>query len=149
MAHALKGVAGNLHAVHVEAAALALLRATRDAAGSADVAGYAARLAAELAPLIAGIRAALAAEGEATPTLDPGRAESVLARLRGMLQVGDIAASDLARQDETLLRAVLGAAGADILQRIAHFDYDGALALLPASAPPRVGSGTESEEGTP
>jgi hypothetical protein len=49
-----------------------------------------------------------------------------------LLRTGDIAANELARQEEELLRAVLGNDGPAILRRIARFDYEGALALLQA-----------------
>jgi hypothetical protein len=70
-------------------------------------------------------------DADETPVnLDPAHVAAVLARLDDLLHKGDTAASDLARQDAALLRAALGTAAADILRRIAAFDYEGALAAL-------------------
>jgi hypothetical protein len=41
-----------------------------------------------------------------------------------------MAASDLARAEEQLLRAALGKEGDKIVRCIAHFDYEGALSMV-------------------
>ncbi|OHC62868.1 MAG: histidine kinase [Rhodocyclales bacterium RIFCSPLOWO2_02_FULL_63_24] len=135
LAHTLKGSAGNLGAMSVHEAAGALLAATHEAGAAAAIGPHAARLAEELSTLIAAVRGVLVVASEAPAAADTTSSDSVLARLKGLLQKGDIAANELARQEEKLLRAVLGNAGPMILRRIASFDYEGALAALEARAP--------------
>ncbi|CDH44133.1 hypothetical protein BN874_1520001 [Candidatus Contendobacter odensis Run_B_J11] len=62
--------------------------------------------------------------------MDATRLAAVLARLENLLEVGDMAANELARTEEPLLRAGLGAAGDTLLRRIADFDYEAALTTL-------------------
>lgn len=131
LAHTLKGSAGNIGAAGVFAAASELLAATRQEADRAEVGRCAACLEADMSPLLDGIRGVLAAAGDDTAVVDRTRAPAVLARLRELLEAGDIAANDLARGEEQLLCAVLGAAGTELLGRIASFDYEGALAAWP------------------
>ncbi|MDP2822089.1 MAG: MASE3 domain-containing protein [Sulfuritalea sp.] len=130
LAHALKGSAGNLGATRVAAAAGALDAAIRRGAGREEIASLAGSLAAELQPLIDGIRGLPAAEGDSTSTVDPARVATVLARLAALLKTGDVAANDLARQEAGLLRAALGTAADELLHRIAVFDHEGALEAL-------------------
>jgi HPt (histidine-containing phosphotransfer) domain-containing protein len=132
LAHTLKGSAGNIGAAGVVVAAGELLAATRQEADRAEIGRCTASLADELSPLIEGIRGVLAVVGEGAAAVDRTRAPAVLGRLRELLEAGDIAANDLARAEEQLLCAVLGAAGTELLGRIAGFDYEGALAVWPA-----------------
>jgi PAS domain S-box-containing protein len=132
LAHALKGSAGNIGALVVHEAAVTLLSATREAGEAAAAGGHALRLADELSVLVAAIRDQGAVAGAAPKVAERARAAAVLARLMELLRTGDIAANELARQEEELLRAVLGNDGPAILRRIARFDYEGALALLQA-----------------
>jgi hypothetical protein len=89
-------------------------------------------LADELEQLLDGLRKALATADDASPAeVDAGRADEVLVRLRQFLETGDIAAVDLARSEEALLRAVLGPVRWPGFQRhINSFSFEKALASL-------------------
>ncbi|MEH6875063.1 MAG: hypothetical protein V7849_11785, partial [Candidatus Competibacter sp.] len=63
---------------------------------------------------------------------DATRLAAVLERLESLLEAADIAASDLARAEESVLRAGLGEAGDAVLRQIAAFDYEAALTALRA-----------------
>ncbi|MBI5922838.1 MAG: PAS domain S-box protein [Betaproteobacteria bacterium] len=130
LAHALKGSAGNLGAVRASEAANALVSAISQAAERAETARCAERLIDELSPLIAGIRDVLATDSPAPTVIDPTRVDEVLARLKDLLQKGNMVASDVAREEEALLRGALGKEGDAILRLIARYDYEGALSIL-------------------
>ncbi len=137
LAHTLKGSAGNLGATAVQTAADALQMAIRQGAEPDDIERCVQTLAAELPLLLDGIRGVLAAEsppltaGDPTPVaVDPTRLAALLARLENLLEVGDMAANELARTEEPLLRAGLGAAGDTVLRQIADFDYEAATTTL-------------------
>ncbi|KAF0164834.1 MAG: Multi-sensor hybrid histidine kinase [Rhodocyclaceae bacterium] len=132
LAHALKGSAGNLGAMQVAAAADALQAAIRHDAGQDAISRLADILATELQPLIDGIQGLPADAEESPANADPARVTAVLAQLEALLAISDVAANDLARQEDRLLRAALGTAAEDILRRIAVFDHEGALAALHA-----------------
>ena len=134
MAHTVKGTAGSLGAMQVAAAAHALLAAIHREAASDEITRLADNLAAELQPLIDGIRSLPAEASEAPAEGDPARLATVLARLSALLRTSDTAAGDLARQEAALLRAALGPAAEDILRRIAVFDQEGALEALRGAA---------------
>ncbi|HOA76051.1 MAG TPA: ATP-binding protein, partial [Phycisphaerae bacterium] len=135
LAHDLKGAAGNLGAMVVQAAADALQAAIRQDAGPDEIERCFQAVATHLPPLLNGIRAALADE-DATPgepdAGDPLRLAAVLEQLEDLLEQGDMAASDLAQTEAPLLRAGLGATGDALLRRIALFDYEAALTVLQA-----------------
>lgn len=132
LAHTLKGSAGNVGATAVQATANALQAAISHGAGRDDIDHCFQVLAAELSPLLAGIRRALA-DGDSTPVAaDTTRLAAVWARLENLLELGDMAANELARTEEPLLRAGLGAAGDTVLRQIADFDYEAALTALRA-----------------
>ena len=130
LAHTLMGPASSLGATRVSVAAGALQAAIRADAGRDEIERLAGDLAIELTPLIEGIRGLPPDADDTTANLDPAHVAAVLARLDDLLHKGDTAANDLARQEASLLRAIFGAAAADILRRIAAFDYEGALAAL-------------------
>ena len=130
LAHALKGSAGNLGAMGVSEAANALQSAVRQTAARAEIDRRARKLIDELLPLLAGILAALATDSPAPAVVDPARVDEVLAKLEHLLKKGNMAASELAHTEEQLLRAALGKEGDEIVRCIAHFDYEGALAIV-------------------
>ncbi|MDP2795259.1 MAG: response regulator, partial [Sulfurisoma sp.] len=118
LAHTLKGSAGSLGATRAAAAADALHEAIRHDIGRDEIGRFAGSLAAELQPLIDGIRGLPAEASEAPANLDPAHVKAVLAQLAALLKSGDMAANDLARQEAGLLRATLGTAAENILRRI-------------------------------
>ena len=130
LAHTLKGSAGNLGAMRVSEAANALQSAVRQTAARVEIDRCARKLIDELLPLLAGIRGALATDSPAPPVVDPARVDEVLEKLEKLLKNGNMAASDLARAEEQLLRAALGKEGDKIVRCIAHFDYEGALSIV-------------------
>jgi two-component system sensor histidine kinase/response regulator len=132
VAHTLKGTAGNLGAVQIQAAAEALQTAIRQNAGRDQIQGYAQTLIAELPLLLDAIRSALAVDGDSAPTaaVDISGLAAVLTRLQTLLETGDIAANELARTEDSLLRTALGSTGDVLLRQIAAFDYEAALATL-------------------
>jgi HPt (histidine-containing phosphotransfer) domain-containing protein len=130
LAHTLKGSAGNLGAMRVSEAANALLSAVRQTAARVEIDRCARKLTDELLPLLAGIRGALATDSPAPAVVDAARVDEVLAKLEKLLKNGNMAASDLARAEEQLLRAALGKEGDKIVRCIAHFDYEGALSMV-------------------
>ncbi|MDS4021218.1 MAG: ATP-binding protein, partial [Candidatus Competibacter sp.] len=135
LAHTLKGSAGTLGATAVQTAAEALQGAIRRGAEPDEIDRCFQALAAALPPLLDGIRDALAADEPAPATPaggDATRLAAVLERLESLLATADIAASDLARAEESVLRAGLGEAGDAVLRQIAAFDYEAALTALRA-----------------
>ncbi len=134
LAHALKGVAGNLAAPGLAEAAGALERAVRTAAADDEVERSGVDLVAALDALVAGIRSALAMveEGTDSGVADRARLDAVGERLQVLLEAGDMAANDLARSERGLLQAGLGELGERLLDRIEAYDYEAALALLRA-----------------
>jgi len=132
LAHSLKGTAGNLGTMRLMDAAARVATAIREHAGHDEIERLCAALSGELSPLISGIRLALAQAEPVASEVDATRRDAVLARLRALLEAGDMAANDLAQQEEGLLRSVLGQTGTPLLAHIAAFDYASAFALLPA-----------------
>ena len=98
-AHTVKGVAGNLGATAVAAAAGAGEEALRAGADAATVAELHRQLAADLTPLLAGLRAALG-DAPAVPTpppagpVDPGELRRVVAEMLRCLAEFDAATAD-------------------------------------------------------
>ncbi|MBE2295869.1 MAG: PAS domain S-box protein [Phycisphaerales bacterium] len=136
-AHALKGSAGNLGALQIQAAAGALQMAIRQGAEQDDIDHHFQVLATELPLLLAGIRQALTekthvvADGAPLP-VDQTRLTEVLMHLDTLLEIGDIESSELVHTEEALLRAALGETGNILLYQIANFDYETALTTLRA-----------------
>jgi len=133
-AHSAKGVAGNIGARAVQAAAAALEQAIRD---HAETPAAIDRLAAETGALVAGLRAALGAE-EASPVaaeaVDPDRMAAATTRLEALLADSSADALDALVADEPLYRAALGAEFAALKQAVGRFDFDAALAQLRSAA---------------
>lgn len=90
LAHTLKGSAGHLGATRVQTAADALQAAIRHGAGRDDIDHCFKAVAAELSPLLDGIRAALVVEGHPAPvTTDPIRLAAVLGHMELLPGVGE------------------------------------------------------------
>lgn len=127
--HALKGVAANLGATALHAAAVALELGLR----SADKPGLPALLATlqtELAALDA-VLAQLpetALGGALAP--DPGQSRQVLEHLTALLARDDTVAGDLFESNRQLLLATHGTAAMQLGRQIEGFDYPGALATV-------------------
>ena len=127
--HALKGVAANLGATALQAAALALELALRGQE-TASIPELVASLQREQAALD-GVLAQLpetAVGGALAP--DPRRARQVLEQLAPLLASDDTAAADLFKSSRQLLLATLGTAAMQLGRQVAAFDYPGALATV-------------------
>ncbi len=135
LAHALRGAAGNLGASRVFAAARALEAAARQEASRDELERWTAELCESLSSLIEGIRDALGEVPAMTVDVDRKRVAEVLASLGALLETGDVAADDLAREEANLLRAALGIPAEALLQRIAAYDFESALRALRAATP--------------
>ncbi len=72
----------------------------------------------------------VAAARQRPAVVDPVREAAVLARLRMLLEEGDMAANELILKESVLLQAALGDATGTLLRLIERFDYAGALAVL-------------------
>ena len=136
-AHALKGSAGNLGALQLQAAAGALQTAIRQGAEQDDIDHHFQVLATALPPLLTGIRQVLTERDRVgmdnTPSvIDPIHLSEVLTHLEALLEIGNIESNELAHTEEALLRAALGETGNTLLHQIANFDYETALATLRA-----------------
>ena len=132
IAHALKSVTGNLGATRLAELSVDVLDAVR--AGEADCADKAIRMADRIDEFVGALGGVLGERDAAPAAVDLGRSAEVLARLRELLDVGDVTAVELARLEGPLLRHVLGAERGDaILRRISAFDLEGALAGLEAA----------------
>ena len=113
IAHSLKGVAGNLGAGRVQAAAARLERALRDRATAEDVRAAREQVAEEMRPLISALLAALrpavaAAPEPTTLAAPPDHAESLeaAARLSRLLFDCDATAADFLETHRVSLRAL-------------------------------------------
>ncbi|MDS4069001.1 MAG: PAS domain S-box protein [Candidatus Competibacter sp.] len=132
LAHTLKGAAGNLGATALHAAADALQTMVRRGAGPGPIESCCHAVAAELSPLLDGLRAVLVDDIPAAPTVDGTRLSTVVARLETLLEQANVGANELARDETPLLRAGLDPAGDTLLRQVAAFDYEAALITLRA-----------------
>jgi PAS domain S-box-containing protein len=131
VAHALKGSAGMLGATNVANAAVAVLSVLHSDAGANEIGPLCAVLAKELSSLVNGIRQATAGRMDGGRTkVDATRFADVLARLENLLEHGDMAAGDLAKDEAGLLVAVLGEGTKALLSLIEAFNYENAAAEL-------------------
>jgi two-component system sensor histidine kinase/response regulator len=134
LAHTLKGVAGNLGAGPVQAAAAAVEKLLRE--GSAADATHPAleQLAAVLEPLLARLRAALALSVTATaaaPAVAPAQTRAVAAQLRKLFTDFDTSAVAFTEENQASLRPAFDAATWDeFLRQTNGFAFDDAQALL-------------------
>ena len=127
-AHALKGAAGSLGAIRLQAAAAAIEYALRDADAPATLPGLLATLQTAQAELDA-----VLAHVATTPVdaggfaADPARAQAVLAQLEPLLASDDTAAGELFAAHRALLLASFGAEAMQLERQLAAFDFPQAL----------------------
>lgn len=128
--HTLKGAAGMIEAARLRQLALDAELALKDGAVMAPQ--LVAALDGELARVLAQVDGLLAAPAVAVAvTAVAPTAAHDLARLRGMLDIGDGRAIDLAAALRDRLLAAMGSEGMAIFDAaIRRFDFEGALALL-------------------
>ncbi len=138
-AHTVKGVAGNLGAKGVQAAAGALEKALREKASAGVIEPLRATFDETLMSLLGRLRPALGDEPapaiSAAPALDPAEAAPVVARLRAHLADCDAAATDDLEAHRPVLAALFSAA--ELTQFEAHlqgYAFGEALSLLEAAA---------------
>jgi PAS domain S-box-containing protein len=143
-AHTLKGVAGNLGAGPVQAAAAAVEERLRDGSPADAVDPAVEQLAAVLDPFLARLRAALARGASATPaepTVAPAQTRAVAAQLTKLFADFDTGAVTFAEENQACLRPAFDAVAWDqFLRHTQGFAFadaqallDLALAQLPAS----------------
>jgi len=134
IAHTTKGVAGNIGATGVQAAAESVERALRDQRSDGEVSARIDALAPPLDALVAALAAALGAAEPAAAAaatgFDAERFASVRARLLALLAEDDAEAGELLLEHGDLLKAALPQRFAQIDQAIRAFDFQGAYQLL-------------------
>ncbi len=116
LAHTLKGVAGNIGAKPVQAAAASLEKLIRARAPSAQVEAAVHALSAVLAPLLAALKAALDTKGpaaasqesETVPRLDPAQVRAAAAQLSSLLSKFDASAVSFMEANQRALQGLLG-----------------------------------------
>ncbi|RZS54554.1 hybrid sensor histidine kinase/response regulator [Sphaerotilus mobilis] len=140
LAHALKGVAGNLGASGVQARASELERRLVTGATHDELEAARAPLAAELAELIGGLAQQLPAVPAATeterPPPDPQRLQAVVRQLDRQLDEGDAEAQDTAARNASLLADALGDQHLRFTHAIARYAFDEARQMLRALLSP-------------
>jgi signal transduction histidine kinase/DNA-binding response OmpR family regulator/HPt (histidine-containing phosphotransfer) domain-containing protein len=133
IAHTTKGVAGNIGAAAVQAAAESVERALRDQRSDAEVSARIDALALPLDALVAALGAALGSEGgegAASGSFDAAKFTSVRGRLLSLLAQDDAEAGEVLIEHADLLKAALAGRFAQIDQAIRAFDFQGAHELL-------------------
>ena len=141
LVHSLKGVAGNLGATQVQAAAMELepqlsaLREQRDPASLERAADALARLQSQLSPLMERLERALSAIGtaEASPrqaAVPPEELQALALRLGEMLELGDVGLMPLMEEKAAAMRQLLGARHRDFERAVRRYDFDAARRLL-------------------
>ena len=129
-AHALKGAAGALGAIDLQATAAAIEQALR----ADDQAALSGELLDALQSQQEALDAVLAQVNDTAEVdqseIDPRRARTVLAQLEAMLACDDAAAGGLFAANRILLSTTLGADTADLQRQVTRFDYPGALVTL-------------------
>ncbi len=133
--HALKGAAGTLGVIRLQAAAVALEVALRGPVAPATLDALLDALQGEQGALEAALeqlpeKTTRAGDGEFAA--DPVGASAVLARLEPLLATDDTAAADLFESNLPLLLATHGTAAMLLRRQLRDFDYPAALATLRA-----------------
>jgi len=140
IAHTTKGVAGNIGAAGVQAAAELVERALREQRSDVEVNARIDALAPTLSDLLAALGAWLgeqpaAADAAGGGGFDPGKFASVRRQLLDLLAEDDAEAGELLLEHADLLRAALPSRFTQIDQAIRAFDFQGAHALLSQDIP--------------
>jgi len=135
-AHTLKGTAGNIGAKGVQAIAAKLEAACKDGMSPEIIESLLDQTVAELAPVVAGLKAVEAGEAESaasTAAPDMAKIKPLLDRLAAQLDDADADASETAEQLQTLTRGTqLAGALKKVIGAIAEYDFDEALLHLRA-----------------
>ena len=139
LAHSLKGGAGTLGAIAVQAAAASLEAAIKDGLPAAIIAPLIEQTALAYHALR---RNLLNQEGVLAPTPapstapHPGRSALELAHIRRCLENGEMRVQELVRQQSPAIREVLAVEFEHFEHLIAAFDFEAALALLDHASTP-------------
>ena len=139
VAHTLKGVSATLGANHLRALAAELeaeLTPADALAAGAALKARAQALAVEFATLRDALRATLPAATERPPVtaaIDWTLVRQMIGELDSLLAIDDIAAGNVFRDNEVLLRAALGPAANALARHIDDFAFDEALIALRAA----------------
>ena len=136
LAHTLKGVAGNLGARDVQAAASKLEQLLHDRSASGDIEAARQHVAAVLAPLTATLQSTLGTTSEdptvsSTPVVDAARSREAGTRLRTLLSDADPGAGDFLEANRNALRSLFDAAQwADFETLVQGYAFEDARARL-------------------
>jgi two-component system sensor histidine kinase/response regulator len=135
LAHTLKGVAGNIGAEALQAAAAELEHAIRAQHPRTEIAGLLAAAELPLRALLQALApvlrpAAAAGPAAAAAPADTQQFKRIGSELRALLASDDAAALDMLEQHRGLLQQVLGADFDTLAQAAADFDFGQALELL-------------------
>jgi two-component system sensor histidine kinase/response regulator len=139
-AHTIKGVAGNLGAKELQAAAAELEKSVRERAGPAALANAHRRFATTLTGLLENLHATLGPESDAPASpppapFDPVRARPVVAEMRTRLADFDAAAGDILAVNRPVLAALFSAGDfAQFERHLQNYAFGDALALLETTA---------------
>jgi PAS domain S-box-containing protein len=136
LSHTLKGVAGNIGASAVQAAAAAIERAVRE---GTDASGALARLDGALAPVLRSLGGALTPSAGGQPAESPPAAgvdaRAALDKLDAYLAESDGEAADFLSEHTEALRTALGRERfAEIRTAVEAYDFEAALEKLRAAA---------------
>jgi two-component system sensor histidine kinase/response regulator len=145
LAHTVKGTAGNLAAVHVQAAAGALEKAIREGRDEAQVGELRARLGEALARLSSALRPWLGEAApvppatpplEAPPSVDASALRPIVERWSRLLSENDANAGRELEREERELRALFDepAAFGRFAELVAGYEFEGALGALRQAA---------------
>jgi signal transduction histidine kinase/DNA-binding response OmpR family regulator/HPt (histidine-containing phosphotransfer) domain-containing protein len=143
IAHTTKGVAGNIGAAGVQAAAAEVEKSLREQRSDAEVNARIDALAPPLDALVAALAAALgtgAGTARRGGDFDAGKFAGVREQLLALLAEDDAEAGELLLEHAELLQAALPAQFHQIDQAIRAYDFQGAHALLSEANP------TQAEE---
>jgi signal transduction histidine kinase/CheY-like chemotaxis protein len=132
VAHTLKGVAGNVGAIQVQADAARLEEALRNHAAAASVQSLAQSAEQSLVKLIAGLNAQLPQEAApvVAATMDTGPLQELLVRLKQLLRDDDAAALDVFGDNAALLHFAYPDCFKQMEDALANYDFSSALQYL-------------------
>jgi two-component system sensor histidine kinase/response regulator len=145
LAHTLKGVAGNIGAKPVQAAAGTLEKLIHDRAAAAEVKAAQSKVAAALDPLLAQLEKALGSPGPGSPAPndapaagDPAQAARAAAQLARLLSELDPGAAEFVEANQAALRSIFtGDAWAQFDKLVQGYAFAEAQALLEAAVKAR------------
>ena len=126
LAHTLKGVAGNIGAKAVQAAAGVVEKLIREQAADAELESATARAAAVLEPLVRQLRVELGAPSAAgvtptsAPAVDPAKSREAAKRLNTLLGEFDAGAADFIEENRPLLQLLFAGDGWAAFEKLVH-----------------------------